>query len=868
MSKNDVLIDFFNKFEIYFEGEIISRELLLEAYSKFISNIMSKDEHTQGVILHTGSICFDIVTITYSILACIYHDETVPSDIISSLNPEDLIIYDRSRAVFKGFDEKGYAKIYQEVKSNGYLSTLNSTISPLNFHKIKPYMGNAKRLDGRGLRNSSSDRSKFINNIFAKPIKEITGITKKSFIIIIDRKTADSLVRGLEYKYTKGNRSIKLTQLVTASYFTEGEEYRYAGNAGKSDSVLKFMSKSSIAREMILEDEDEDIIGLLILSKELFDTGKSELINLVNRKRLKYPIVSYNIEQDDFKGLSCEFESSHLFACTEELLLGNYIKKLQKNYIMGDFNKRIHNALYKKINTSVIQTEIKWDIFEVKKAIRFIKDNPQNEKTEQFVVYSYSLINLFSTAIFPLEILENLIKENRISIQSPSETLELLNNSASETKGMVAEKMKYVCKELSTIYNSLYKDNLKYEKLIESFVYSGKNKRWAIVVPKAYYRDVFTELLFKRTKRRYDCTILTAAKFDNSTFYDEILIVGQPFGKKFDLFRSNSSLVYTIYLYEFEEYNFKYQLQKFKKLEDSFNKRMGLISNNDSYEMDNFLSFEDQVEEERKIDSDISYFIEEISIKSTLRAVEAYKNLQNDVILSDISRIAKCTTGETIFLTKHYVPYVIDYDNETLEEGDVSKLLAGDTLIFTKNNNESQDLVDNILSHICEQDTENARILKREYEKSKYWKLVLKRYMEQNKLSFKDVSIKMRKSGIHKHQVTLRSWLNENSYIVGPRDVDSFHQIALICNDEKMLRNPEIYFEACNTIRSTRVRILKLLGSAVINSFVNSGVLTNEFSEYIAPKISELSHVVQIEIITDVQDVQVPSYMANRPQYI
>ncbi|HCX49819.1 MAG TPA: hypothetical protein DG757_12475, partial [Bacillus sp. (in: Bacteria)] len=743
MSKNDVLIDFFNKFEIYFEGEIISRELLLEAYSKFISNIMSKDEHAQGVILHTGSICFDIVTITYSILACIYHDETVPSDIISSLNPEDLIIYDRSRAVFKGFDEKGYAKIYQEVKNNGYLSSLNSTISPVNFHKIKPYMGNAKRLDGRGLRSSSSDRSKFINNIFAKPLKEISGITKKSFIILIDRKTADSLVRGLEFRYFDSNKSIKLTQLVTASYFTEGEEYRYAGNAGKSDSVLKFMSRSSIAREMILEDEDENVLGLLILSKELFDTGKSELISLVNRKSLKYPIVSYNIEQDDFKGLIHEFESSHLFACTEELLLGNYIEKLQQNHIMGDFNKRIHNTLYKKIHTRVIQTEIKWNIFDIKKAIRSIKENPQNEKTEQFVVYSYSLINLFSTAIFPLEMLENMINENRLSIQSPSEILEFLKNSISEAKGMVAEKMKYVCKELSNIYNSIYWDNLKYEKLIETFIYSNKNKSRAIIVPKAYYRDVFSELLFNRTKRSYDCTILTPAKFDNSTFFDEILVVGQPFGKKFDLFRSNSSLVYTVYLYEFEESNFKYQQQKFNKLVDSYNKRMGIMTNNDSFETDNFLSFKDQVEEERKIDLDISYFIEEISIKTSLRAVEEYKNLQNDVILSDISRIAKCTTGETLFLTKHYIPYVIDYDKEILEEGDVSKLLAGDTLIFTKNNNESQDLVEIILSHICEQDTENARILKREYEKSKYWKHVLKKYMEQNNLSFKDVSIQM-----------------------------------------------------------------------------------------------------------------------------
>ena len=62
--------------------------------------------------------------------------------------------------------------------------------------------------------------------------------------------------------------------------------------------------------------------------------------------------------------------------------------------------------------------------------------------------------------------------------------------------------------------------------------------------------------------------------------------------------------------------------------------------------------------------------------------------------------------------------------------------------------------------------------------------------MLDNGLSFKDISKQMCSYGKAKHEVTLCSWINDESHIVGPRDVDSFYQIALICNDEEMLADP------------------------------------------------------------------------------
>jgi hypothetical protein len=135
MSVEKNLYELIQKCDICLNGEVISRELLLKTYAQFVSETICSDKHEVGVSLHTGSICFDLIIIVYAALSCLLYDQTPPEDIVNSLKEGDLIIYNgRTRAVFMGMDENGYARIRQEVVSHGHKTPLKYNC-PRNFYK-------------------------------------------------------------------------------------------------------------------------------------------------------------------------------------------------------------------------------------------------------------------------------------------------------------------------------------------------------------------------------------------------------------------------------------------------------------------------------------------------------------------------------------------------------------------------------------------------------------------------------------------------------------------------------------------------------------------------------------------------------------
>ena len=91
MSVEKNLYELIQKCDICLNGEVISRELLLKTYAQFISETICSDKHEVGVSLHTGSICFDLITIVYAALSCLLYDQTPPEDIVNSLKEGDLI---------------------------------------------------------------------------------------------------------------------------------------------------------------------------------------------------------------------------------------------------------------------------------------------------------------------------------------------------------------------------------------------------------------------------------------------------------------------------------------------------------------------------------------------------------------------------------------------------------------------------------------------------------------------------------------------------------------------------------------------------------------------------------------------------------
>jgi len=866
MSTTSSLKEICENCEIVFQGETIAKEGILAAYSQFLLSSLDGEGSKVCVSLHTGSLCFDIMLVIYLTLLCINKDDTTVDDIIHTMEVESPVIYGKSRAIFKGLDEKGYAIIYQEIIDHGHVCSATTFLSPKSFYKIKPYKGSSKRLDGRGLRAGTTERSKFIEAILNKDEEEISAITQKSVIIITNRDIADNLVRGLSLKYNDGKNSIKLTRLVTASYFTEGDEYRYPGNSGRNDAALKFMNKPSLARELIIGDEEKSIIGIAVIGKEIYNSGRTELTSLLKRKSILFSCISYPIELDNTRGLVDDFEDAELFACTSQLLKLYSISEVQEGKLLSKLNQEILTALNKKILIRLINGSETWDVYSVKQSINFLKNNcNDDENIEQFIIYGYSLLNLFSTAIFPIKTMEYMIETNSLACKSPKIILEILDETALRYTGIVSDKMKYIIDKLKQIYFSIYNENMKSDELITAFKYSSPEKKWAVVVPKVYYKNIFEKLIFEKTKRKYNCYIETATKFDTTQNYDEIIIIGQLFGKNFNVFFNLSTNIFTILQYEFENHQYNYKLAAFHKLEKIYNDRMNLVleSNDNNVDSDTKLDLDKQ----KLLDDSLQAFIENISLKNVLQTASLLRAEATNIMQSDIFRIAKCVNGETIFFTKYFIPYIVNYNTSNISESEVSELAVGDILIFNKNNGESQDIVDDVLLGLIDRKNEAGRFLFNQYEDSKHWKKVLKKYMIDNNLSFKDISNEMKQNGIQKHEVTLRTWLNEDSHIIGPRDVESFYQIALICNEKSMLDSPERFYDACKYIRTTRIKILKALGNAVVKNFIKSDE-SDEFYDYIAPKIHEISQVVQIETIIDAEDIRIPAYMANKPQYI
>ena len=50
-----------DKCDLYFEGHIVSKELLVKNYADFLASNFEK-KHNVAISLHTGSVCFDIIT--------------------------------------------------------------------------------------------------------------------------------------------------------------------------------------------------------------------------------------------------------------------------------------------------------------------------------------------------------------------------------------------------------------------------------------------------------------------------------------------------------------------------------------------------------------------------------------------------------------------------------------------------------------------------------------------------------------------------------------------------------------------------------------------------------------------------------------
>lgn len=859
-----------DKCDVCIDGNVISKELLIKTLSGFISSTIEDKRHNIGIILHTGSICFDAILLAYAAISNILYNETNATDLIHSLHAGDVVLYYNgskgktkpSKWVFRGFvnsiDETPqeipgtYVVLQNEKKGRSYLPE-GSWI------KIVPYYGTSKCMDSRGLRQEDGKRYDFFKSILEMQDTEIPRAIDTSTVIVMSREEANILIGNLSFRF--GKTDIKLTDLVPVSYYTESnQEYQYGINPSKNEPVIKLTGKVSVARNLLLRRGGNRHIGLIVLGEDLYRRGESELPELLDRKSIQYVYLCMHLDSEISANLIANYEEASLFACTKDFLLSNSRPPIVCNPYTEQMDAQIGAIIDKEVSINVIPGFVNWEKYKAfKRAMYSVKSSEYNsEQKDDFIIQSYSLMNLFMTAVFSISLLEELIESGIVdNVEKPELRLHRLEETVKGFPEFLKESANCVVNILEDAYLELHDSTPKEAAFLKTIeAWQGKI---AVVVSKAYFSTVIDRLLsLHNLDSGTDIRIMTANRFDNTQLYSAIIVIGNISGKRFDTLRCRSSQEIDLLLYECEKYRYKKHERDAKAAEHLLNKRSTILID-DEYEEDSIGINEDDLKEVDNIDTEITDYISSAPIKAIRNSFSGNEGKS----MAEIVAVAKFDSDEIAFFTKNYKAYVLDEADNSVKEVVASDLSEGDVIVFTRSTSKTRDIVEEIL-----RDMINNKLVPHEiedaYYKSREWKKTLIDYMKRTGSSAKAIADEMISNGVNVQEITIRGWLDEESHTVRPQKLDSIQQIALIAGNDELFDSAEVCFNAGGQIYKIRRQILRAIGQAILGEVTGNSDVTGTVTAAVADRIKNAAVTLQIQAITFVDD-EVPINTTNRP---
>lgn len=863
-----------DKCDLYFEGHVISKELLIKNYADFLAGQFEK-KHNVAIALHTGSICFDIITILFSALSNIMYNQDNAEDYVLSLNVGDKVLYKKTRCKFEGIitmpgENFRRAVLYSETKRRGRIEASRDYVREEWWYKISPYNGGSQNLDARGIRTDNKKRNDFLEAVFDMGADEIPAFLEKSSVIVMNRDRSSRIIDSTEIGYN--GKRIKITEIMPVSYCSENEEYPYGGNPGRIEPALKIANSISTARSLVTgawpgnENWCNDVIGVSVLGFGAISRARSEVSEMMKRRKLKYVFISYTISAEDGDSLLDEVEDAAVFACTTEYLLNSSYPVIVPNPYTEELDKQVTSVVnHETIALPVKTFDCDWNMYrKVQTSLAHLRHSGYKE-AEDFVPLAHSVMNLMITSVFPFQLMEDLVSSGIVEVESPLQRIIRLTDMISAFSGEMQDAAVTVLAFLEDGFTKLLTHSPK-EQMLFDLISEHRNKKVAIIVPKAYYANIMYHLnILDYFDDASLLCISTANKFDYSQQYDVIIAIGAFWGKNFDPFRCRASSTIYVIVSAVEENIFKYRRRVATSVEQKFNAFAKVPMEEDDVVEEEYTdgATEDIVSELVHSASDVTEYISRIFESRSLELLNSGSGSHYST--TEISHVATCADGESIFFTKKYKAYVFNSAKEEVKEESVDRLSPGDTVIFKTNNSDTRDIVTTLLDRYIDEYRSASEDIQYAYLKARYWKEVLRKYRKDNNISFKELSKRLEQCGAKKHEVTIQSWLSEDSYIVGPQDNETYIAVAKMTQDADMLADPVSFCRACDKIRSIRVGILKLIAKTIISKYSGKLSAEDDMAKVVAENIGNISVLVQIESITPVSDKKAPINMVNRP---
>lgn len=856
-----------NKCDIYYGDALVSKEAIIEKYLAFFADSLVSKERTVNFALHTGSVCFDVISIVAVALGCLSYNLSTNEDIISSLQTDDMILFKGQRYRWKG-TKVDSGKLYMVIEQDGKGKNGKSvSYLPLekNKHLIKPYYGESLITDGRGVKRRNTNREDFLAFAFDVDVAEIPTQIDVSIVIVAERSTFGEICKQVRIVYGEG-KAVGLLDIIPAAYYTSGgEEYQFGLNPTKAEPVLKVANKISMARDLVLDKHGNKVVGLLVTGGVSLLENGSELADLLRRKTLRFAHVTSPMKAGMGEHILDLYEDASVFACTKELLSQNNQVIRSVNPFTSELHRQIMNVIHNTVTPIRIADGWNWDDYRrAKNAILIIKQsNWQDSAKDDFVVMAHGLLNLLNTAVFSMEEMENAVQEGRINqaVISPRERIAKLWDIA-DRAGAMQEHCVAVVDMLERKYQERLKGCPKADAL-EIYIKDHVGSRIAIIVPKAYYADII-----RTTHPEYfqdeNVICVTANRFDAHQKYDAVLCVGEINNRRFDPLQCLAARNIDVFLYNCEDRIFTFRKKKQQKYERKLNRRIGTIRVLDDLDVED-ISVEAELESDVERFATLDEYIDSFNVFDIRKFAYAGASSGGYVPVSEVKFVGAFVTGEQIFFSKYYSAVVFDSASGNVIEKLPEQLLPGDVLVFVKRDDYTKNIVDFIYERLLREGRLGQGAID-SYEKSQYWKEALREYKEVNGFTYKEVAQKMREAGSKMHEVTIRQWLIEDSHIVGPRNERTMEFIAAVTQDPYLLADPHGFFVACGAVRHDRRKILDLIAKAINDKL--SGNLPPEGSvlSIVYDNVDSLSETMELEYISELaESVNISINLVNTP---
>ncbi len=825
-------------------------------------NILGNEERTGTTIfLHPGTNQLFNQAILYALMAGYITYNFKIEDYAEQFIEGDPIILDgRTRCKFIGINHN--LKNFTVLEDNGV-----KTSNPLSsIHRIKLYEGDAPTLGSKGIRKNVREAENFLEEWIGSENAFTAKTQPFSILAVCNKEESQKIANNITFSHN--GQQFLFSELFPSAWFPTMDlksRNDFFGNSVHTSPVVMFTSRISIAREIIFNDRDRRIRSVIINGIDIISSSPQELEDIMRRRSVHSAILlagtSYGVlpefQMNNDTPLSLVYWSKQaLLSMLDDLYNRPSIKNPQEILL----KKLIDHEIDRETRFNKVVPSFDSDLpnkcrKSLKQICNFSNDDSDIKK---FIISAYGLLKLYEQSCFPMIYYEELIKSGSISARLPSDELiilsEIYDSQIMETE--LKDAIALVISTLTDMHYALYEKNPKYDKLLSLLFDNSKKMNindCAIVVPKESY--VSTVKKYIENKLNQSVNVYSSGKFNNDAIFDKIIVSGVFEGKKFNPLKSNSAPLTIILGYPSEEGRFYWFKSEYIKIFDEYEARSILSYEKDTLINEGTLSIQDEMESVIELENRITEMTPDVL---TLSA--GGSGNQATIMLKAV-RLIIFENDEWGLFTEHYSPYVFDEKDGKIKDGEVDNLSEGDLLIFAVKN-DITDFVDTIMDKLIPSTEQRFQEF---YRMSRRWKTILQEYMRKNNMSYVDIARKLEDLGRPKHQVTIRSWLNEDSRIIGPRDEDSYIAIALITEDNEMEKLSSTYCKACNEVRSMRIRILHYIENQIIKSF--AGIKAKQQDQFMTSVIGDAKQYargLRIESIRTV-DQEIPASIANRP---